>query len=82
MQEDYNWDIITKVAVPIAAAEAVIFYLRIGNLWKWGGLAAGLLLAAMLVYIKAKRKSSIFTAIGLVFLAALIVKFLRDVGII
>lgn len=82
MQEDYNWDLITKVAVPIAAAEAAIFYLRIGNLWKWSGLAAGLLLAAMLVYIKDKRKSSIFTAIGMVFLAALIVKFLRDAGII
>ena len=80
--EEYNWDIITKVSIPVAVAVAVIFYLRIGSAWKWVSLAVGLFLAALLVYINDKKKSNIFTAMGIVFLAALIVKFLRDLNII
>ena len=80
--EHYNWDIITKVSIPIAAAVAILFYLRIGSTWKWTSLATGLFFAALLVYINDKKKSNIFTAMGIVFLVALIVKFLRDLNII
>ena len=82
MQEDYNWDLIMKVSIPVALAVAAVFYLRIGNSWKWSALAIGLFLAALLVYMRDKRKSNIFTSMGIVFLAALVVKLLRDLGII
>ena len=82
MQEEYNWDLIMKVSIPVALAVGAVFYLRIGNSWKWSALAIGLFLTALLVYMNDKRKSNIFTSMGLVFLAALIVKLLRDLGII
>jgi len=82
MQEDYNWDLIMKVSIPVALAVGAVFYLRISNPWKWSALALGLFLAALLVYMNDKRKSNIFTSMGIVFLAALIVKLLRDLGII
>ena len=82
MQEEYNWDLILKTAVPVSLIEAYIFYSNISNGWKWLSLLAGLLLAGTIVYIKDKKKHNIFTAVGIVFLAVLIVKFLKDFGLI
>ena len=83
IEEEYNWNIILKVAVPIALAEAYVFYARnIGNGWKWFSLIIGLLLSGGLVYMKSKKKNNIFTAVGIVFLAALIVRFLRNFGFV
>ena len=81
MEEDYNWNLILKTAIPIALIEAYIFYTNIGNFWKWLSLILGLLLAGIVVYIKDKKKGNIFTAIGIVFLVALIVRFLKNFGI-
>ena len=80
MEEDYNWDLIMKVSIPVALAVGVIFYLRISNAWKWSAFAIGLFLAALLVYINDKRKTNIFTTMGIVVLVAMIVKFFRDSG--
>ena len=80
MEEDYNWDLIMKVSAPIALAVGIVFYLGIGNAWKWSAFAIGMFLAALLVYINDKRKSNIFTAVGIVLLVTLIVKFFRDSG--
>ena len=82
MEEDYNWNLILKVAVPIAVRVGFLFYPNINNVWKWISLVAALSLAGMLVYIHDKKKSSMFTAIGIVFLAALVVKFLKDSGLL
>lgn len=82
MEEDYNWKLILKVAIPLAAIEATLFYLNIINFWKWISLIGALLLAGAIVYVKDKKRSSVFTAIGIVFLAALAVKFLKEFGII
>ena len=82
MEEEYNWNLISKVAVPIALIDGFLFYTRIGDAWKWISLAISLFLAAMLVYINDKKKSNIFTAIGIIFLIVLIVKFLKDSGFI
>ena len=82
MEEDYNWNLILKVAVPIALIVGFLFYTNINNVWKWISLVAALSLAGMLVYMNDKKKSSMFTAIGIVFLAALVVKFLKDAGFI
>lgn len=81
MEENYNWDLIVKVAIPIALIEAYIFYTNIGNWWKWFSLVVGLLLAGTIVYMKDKKKNNIFTAVGIVFLVALIVRFLKNFGV-
>lgn len=82
MEENYNWELIIKIAAPIAAIEAYIFYTGISGGWKWISMAAALLITGGIVYIKDKKKSNIFTAIGIVFLAALVVKLLREFGIL
>ena len=79
--EDYNWDLIVKVAGPVALVEAFIFYTNLTDGWKWFSLIAGLLLTGGIVYAKDKKKSNIFTAVGIVFLAALIVRFMKNFGI-
>jgi len=81
MEEDYNWELIGKISVPIALIESYIFYTNISNGWKWFALMMGLMLTGYIVYLKDKKKSSIFTAVAIVFLMALIMKFLKDFGL-
>lgn len=78
MEEDYNWSLILAVAAPIAIAEAYIFNTGLKNAWKWAILLIGLLSAGGIVYAKDKRKASVFTAAAIVFLAVLLVKFLKE----
>lgn len=80
MEEEYNWNLILKIAVPVSLIEAYIFYTNISNGWKWFSLIVALLLAGGIVYAKDKKKSNVFTAAGIVFLAALIVRFLKNFG--
>ncbi|MBI2656865.1 hypothetical protein HYX03_03940 [Candidatus Woesearchaeota archaeon] len=81
MEEDYNWNLILKVSAPVALIESFIFYTSISNGWKWFSLLIGLALAGIIMHAKDKKKSSIFTAVGIVFLAALIVRFMKDFGV-
>ena len=82
MEEEYNWDLILKITVPIALIEAYVFYTNISNGWKWLFLIIGLLLAGTIVYLKDKKKNNIFTAVAIVFLAALIVRFMKNFGVV
>ncbi|MBI2658503.1 hypothetical protein HYX05_00155 [Candidatus Woesearchaeota archaeon] len=82
MEEEYNWELILKIAVPIALAEAYIFYTNISNGWKWLSLIVGSLFAGWIVYLKNKKKNNIFTAVAIVFLAALVVRFLKNFGLV
>ncbi len=82
MEETYNWNLITMVAGPIAVIEAIIFYLGISNGWKWLSLVIGILVTFIIIYAKDKAKNNIFTAVGVVFLVALITKFLKDFGLL
>ena len=82
MEEEYNWDLILKIAIPIALIEAYVFYTNISNGWKWFLLIIGLLLTGWIVYLKNKKKNNIFTAVAIVFLAALIVRFLKNFGFV
>ena len=81
MEEEYNWELILKTAIPIALIEAYIFYVNISNGWKWFSLVIGLLLTGSIVYTKNKKKNNIFTAVGIVFLVALIMRFLKNFGV-
>ena len=82
MEEQYNWNLILKVSVILSFIEAYIFYSNIGNVFKWLSLIVALLLAGTIVYIKDKKKNNIFTAMGIIFLVVLVVRFLRNFGII
>ena len=48
---------------------------------KWASLVIGLVLSGAIIYNKDKKKNNIFTAAGIVFLAALIVRFLKNFGV-
>lgn len=80
--EEYNWNLILKASVPFALVEGYLFYANLSNVWKWLSLIVALVLTGWIVYLKDKRKNSIFTAMGIVFLAVLVVKFLKNAGII
>ena len=80
--EEYDWELILKFALPIAAIEAYLFYINISNFWKLSSLIMGSILTGIFVYIKDKKKNNIFTAIGIVFLVTLIVRLLRNFGIL
>ena len=82
MEEEYNWSLILKIAIPFALVEAYIFYTNIAGGWKWFSMVAALLSTGIVVYIKNKKKSNIFTAVAIVFLVVLIVRFLKNFGAI
>ena len=82
MEEEYNWNLILKIAIPFALIEAYIFYTNIANGWKWFSIVVGLLLTGSVVYMQNKKKSNVFTACGIVFLVILIIIFLRNFGLI
>ncbi|MBS3096299.1 hypothetical protein J4480_02560 [Candidatus Woesearchaeota archaeon] len=80
MEEKHNWNIILKIAAPISLIEAYIFYANMSDGWKWFSLVIGLLLTGSIAYMKDKKKSNIFTAVGIVFLVALIMRLLKNFG--
>jgi len=82
MEEEYNWNLIIKTALPISAVEAYLFYISIGDIWKWLSLFIGILLAGTIIYMNGRKKGDTFTAIGIVFLAVLIARFLKGFGLI
>lgn len=82
MEEQYNWNLILKVAIPFAAVGTYIFYTNIANAWKWFLMIIALILTGTIVYMKDKKKSNVFTACGLVFLIILIARFLKNFRII
>ena len=82
MEENYDWELIGKFAAPVALAVAILFYINIADGWKWFSLIAGMALTGSLVYRKDKKKSSIFTAVSIVFLAAITIRLLKNFGFI
>jgi len=81
MEEEYNWNLIVKIAGPAALIEAFVFYTNIADMWKWVLLASGMLLAGLFVYFKDRKRNNVLTAVGMVFLAALIVRFMKNFGL-
>ncbi|HLC49950.1 MAG TPA: hypothetical protein VJI97_00815 [Candidatus Nanoarchaeia archaeon] len=82
MEEEYNWELIMKVALPVSLFVGWAFYTNIGNFWKWLALVSGAAIAAGIVYSKSRRKGNVFTAAAVVFLVALVVKFSKAWGFI
>ena len=80
--DEYNWNLILKAAVPFSIIEAYVFYTGVSDFLKWLSLIAALLLTGWIVYAKDKKKNNIFTAIALVFLTVLVIRFLRNSGFI
>ncbi len=82
MESQYNWKLILAVAVPIALIESFLLYSNILNFLKWLSLIISLAVAGAIVYLKDKKKGNIFTAVGVVFLIIILVKLLRNFGIV
>ncbi len=82
MEEDYNWNLILKIAIPIGLIEMYIFYTNISNGWKWFLLIIGQVIAGLIVYKKDKRKGNVLTTIAIIFLMTLIIRFLKNFGFI
>ena len=80
MEEEYNWSLILKVAVPVSLIEAYIFYTGISDSWKWFLLITGIAVAFAISYKMGKKKNNLFTAVGIVILVALVVRFLKNFG--
>ena len=80
MENDHKWGLIFKSSIPIALIEAYLFYTNAGNLWKWLSLIAGMIAAGFIAHRSDRRKNNVFTSAGIVLLAALLVKFLRNLG--
>ena len=81
MEEEYNWNLILKVAIPIGLIEMYIFYTNINNLWKWLLLIIGQVIAGLIIYKKDKRKGNVFTTVAIIFLMTLIMRFLKNFGL-
>ena len=80
--EEYNWNLVLSVSLPIGIVEAVIFYLNIGDIWKYIVLVIGIALSGVIVYIKDKRKSNVYTASTIVFLIAIIIQLVKKLNLI
>jgi len=80
--EEYNWNLILKVAIPIGLIEAFVFYKDMPKLWQYFLLAIGLAIALWIIYSKEKSKRTIFTALGVILLCVLAVKLLRELGMV
>lgn len=70
-----------KAAIPVALIEAYIFYTNLGEFWKWSSLVLGMSFAGFIIYISGKKKSDMFTAMGIVFLAAIVIRFMKNFGL-
>lgn len=79
--EEYNWNLILFVSLPIGLVEAYVFYTSMPNLWKYFLLAIGLAIALWIIYSKEKSKRTIFTALGIIVLCVLLVKTARELGL-
>ena len=82
MEEQYNWELILKIALPVSLIEAYIFYTDIAQVWKWFSLIIGMFAAGSIAYKMDKRKNNIFTSVAFVFLVVLVVMFLKNSGVI
>ena len=82
MEENYDWELILKVALPISAIVGYTFYTNINNVWKWSSLILGMFASGAIIYRKDKKKNNVFTAVGIIFLVALIIRFLKNSGIL
>ncbi|MBI1936068.1 hypothetical protein HYS31_06525 [Candidatus Woesearchaeota archaeon] len=80
MEENYNWRLILLVSAPMSLLAAYIFYSAISSSWKWFLLIIALIVTGFIVYSREKKRSTVFTAVGIVFLAALVVRALKQFG--
>ena len=81
MEQETNWKIVLRSALPIAVIMIFVFFTNIGIRLKWFYLVLGLIVTYSVVYFQDKKKHNIFTAVVLVLLIALITYGLRNLGL-
>ena len=82
MEEEYNWKLILSVAVPVSAISGYVNYSNFSDSLKFWTLIIGTIISALIVYFINRKKSNIFTAAAVVFLAVLAIKLLRSSGLV
>jgi len=81
MEQETNWKIILRSALPVAVIMVIVFYTNIGIKLKWFYLVLGLIVTYFIVYFQDKKKHNVFTAIVLVLMIALITYGLKNLGL-
>jgi|TARA_B100002003_G_C14133005_1_gene544909 hypothetical protein len=81
MEQEYNWKVILRSAIPVALVMAYVFFTNMGIRLKWFYLIMGLIATYFIVYFQDKKKHNIFTSIAIVLLIALIVYGSRNLGL-
>ena len=82
MEEQYNWQLILLVSIPIAVIESYLFYINISDFLKLLSLVTAVVAAGIIVYWKDKQKNNIFTAAGVVLLIVIMASLIREFGFI
>jgi hypothetical protein len=78
---EHDWGIISKGAIP-GTIGVVLTFANITSGWKWVLTIACMVAAYGIVYVYSKKKADLFTAVALVFAAALVMHFLTQAGIV
>jgi len=79
---EYNWNLILSRSSPVAVAVGAIFYYSERKLFLWSSLAAGMVVAGLLIYAKDSKKQNVFTGCSIILLVAVAVYMLKKIGII
>ena len=82
MEEEYNWSIILRNSLPVAAVMAFVFFTDIRTGLKWLILILALITTYLMVYFQSRKKHNIFTAVAIVLLVSLVVHGLRNLGLL
>ncbi|HLG23994.1 MAG TPA: hypothetical protein VI564_03645 [Candidatus Nanoarchaeia archaeon] len=82
LEEDYNWKVILSVSVPVSIIVGYLNYSSLSDTLKLWSVIIGSLVSAWIVYFISKKKSNIFTAAAIVFLVAIVIKFLKSSSLI
>jgi ABC-type Fe3+-siderophore transport system permease subunit len=77
----YDWNAISKGAV-LGAIGVVLAFSNLVSNWRWGIAAICMAAAYGIVSFSSKKKSDLFSAVALVFVAALIMHFLSKAGFV
>ena len=65
----------------MALAEIYLLYSGISGFWKWVSFITAPAVTGLIVYSKDRKKSSVFTAVGIVLLAAVVMRLLELFGL-
>ena len=82
MSQEYNWKAILYGAIPPSMIAAFVFYSNTSRNLQWFYLILTIAAAMGITYYMDKNKQNIFTAPFIVIIVALIIRGLKNLGLI